>query len=177
MRITITIPVLAVVSVCIAQSHQDNSIGYQISKQSIVDKGPIYYELSYADCKSLIPQRGDETITEASLSLEEFKLMKTILLKAVKQHNRRVHNNKDFRIDLEVFGVQYIAYLTSKGEKFVWINGFDIKGNETFYPKQKTNFHSHIIGFDVLDGGNGYFNTLINLSKNGTAPIRIHGFA
>ena len=176
-RIIATVLVMLAAKTSTTQPHQDNLASYRLGKQALIVKEPTYYKLSFADCKSLIPQRGDETITEANLNPQEISLLKTELAQAVKRYNKKVHNNEIFKISLKDFGVQYIAYFNGKGEKIIWINGFNEKDIEIFYPKERTNYSSRIIGFDVLDGGNGYFNTFINLLNNKIAPISIHGFA
>jgi hypothetical protein len=172
-----TIMVVLATEMSVAQPHQDKLASYSLNKQNIVDEGPSYYKLSFADCKSLIPQKGDEIITEANLNPQEISLLKTELSKAIKRYNKQVHNNENFKISLGDFGVQYIAYFNGNGEKIIWINGFNEKDNKIFYPKEHINYSSRIIGFNVLDGGNGYFNTFINLSNNKVAPVSIHGFA
>jgi hypothetical protein len=86
-RIIATVLVMLAAKTSATQPHQDKLASYRLGKQVITDKEPTYYKLSFADCKSLTPQRGDETITEANLNPQEISLLKTELAKAVKRYN------------------------------------------------------------------------------------------
>lgn len=108
-----------------------------------------------------------------NLSQSELLQAEKILIKAIEKYNskeekrlielRKLYpyqkfNKKYFIIDLKNYNRQYIPAINEKGEKEIWINFFCDSTKEHPYWKKEVVF--------VLDGGNCYFNIVINLSKN-----------
>ncbi|HET9505410.1 MAG TPA: hypothetical protein VFO93_17840 [Hymenobacter sp.] len=86
------------------------------------------------------------------------------------RHNYEMYQYKSWQIMLGEYGVQYKVSINKKVEKIVWINAFCKESGFNF-----KNLDSEIV--NVLDGGNCFFNTTINIKSGEVAPIRIHGSA
>ncbi|MDJ0367075.1 hypothetical protein QMK33_18145 [Hymenobacter sp. H14-R3] len=138
---------------------------------------PIYYELNFDGFKNSLKfewELTQEEISEAHLSAQETKLMKKLLISALMAYNEYVDHNEYERVDLDGFGIQYVAYSNKKGEKISWINGFTLENN-SHNLEDASSFEAHAVL--VLDGGNRYFETTINLTTGTTDGIQIHGSA
>ena len=77
---------------------------------------------------------------------------------------------EDFIIDLKNYKRQYVAVISSNGEKEVWVNCFCSSFNSYVQ-----NWREEIIV--VQDGGNCYFNLKINLTKGEYYDFMINGVA
>lgn len=136
---------------------------------------PVYYKLSFNGFTSSMKfawELAKEEIIEAYLSPQETTRMKEILISDLMKYNEYVNYSEYERIDLDGFGIQYVAYYNKNREKIIWINGF----------KSNSNSHSlaDAVSFElyavcVLGGGNGYFETSINLTAGEATGIQIHG--
>ncbi|RZK27312.1 MAG: hypothetical protein EOO63_13765 [Hymenobacter sp.] len=137
---------------------------------------PTYYEVSFATAKSFIASWSNKEI-EAPTQLTDLEvaMMEVMLTEAVSNHNEQVNYSKYSALELGKYGVQYTPYLTKAGEKLIWINGFMLKKYESF-TNEKDGDYSQGVVF-VLDGGNNYFTTTINLTMQKIVPVRINGTA
>jgi hypothetical protein len=108
--------------------------------------------------------------SEIELSSDELIKMKKALRRAVNRYNYEMHEYKSWQIILGEYGVQYKMSISKKDEKIVWINGFCKDSGFNF-----KNLNSEVI--NVLDGGNCFFNTTIDIKSGEVAPIVIHGSA
>lgn len=138
---------------------------------------PVYYELNFDSFKKYIDfmrLNTHEIAYKASLSLQEIIAMKEILRQEVSEYNEQVEYSEYYRVDLVSFGIQYVPYFDKEGEKLIWLNGFT-KDSSFHRTKDSAYFESGVI--DVLDGGNGYFETTINLTTGKASGIQIHGSA
>ncbi|GAB3634536.1 hypothetical protein GCM10027422_01260 [Hymenobacter arcticus] len=138
---------------------------------------PVYYKLNFDGFKSSMKfawELAKEGIIEAQLSPPETTRMKEILISTLAAYNEYVDYNEYERVDLDGFGIQYVAYSNKKEEKIIWINGFTLKSN-WHSPEDASSFESYAVL--VLDGGNGYFETTINLTTGEATGIQIHGSA
>jgi hypothetical protein len=69
------------------------------------------------------------------------------------------------------YGVQYKVYLSKKGKKLIWINGF-CKEPSSISPYK--NLESEVVS--AFDGGSCFFRTEIDLRRKKAVPIGINGF-
>jgi len=139
---------------------------------------PVYFELEFEAFEKFtkfMGLRNHEVIASAQLSQQDVLKMRQLLPEAVMQYNERANYSHYSRIDLANFGLQYAGFLNKNGEKIIWINGFTLKNSPFCNPNDTSGFESNAVL--VLDGGNGYFDTTINLATEETDHIQIHGSA
>lgn len=98
----------------------------------------------------------------AQLTTEDFRTVEILLTKCLK--------NNDRDLDLEKYKRQYVVYINLKGEKEVYVNcfcsGYD---NEFNYWKKSL--------VQVLDGGECFFNVMINLTTHKYGHLYVNGYA
>ena len=70
-------------------------------------------------------------------------------------------------MNLDEYIIQYVPYLNSNGEKCVWVNCFCSAGN--FDWKNKL--------YGVEDGGNCYFDLIVNIASQQCQEIMVNGYA
>jgi hypothetical protein len=123
-----------------------------------------------------------ENVKPASLNNVELLQLDSILKVCIEEHNKRqlviydslVAANPqsnlrliNFIIDIKEYKRQYVPVINSKGDKEVWINSFcDDWGKD---------WRSEIL--IVEDGGNCYFNLIINLSDLSYRVFIVNGEA
>lgn len=106
----------------------------------------------------------------ATLSIAELKTLDSLFIPFVADDEG--HFAKDSighpKIDLSKnhYKKQYIAFLDEKGEKKVWVNCFCSAGSD---------WRNEIV--EVEDGGDCYFNLVINLSDNSYSFFYVNGEA
>jgi hypothetical protein len=138
---------------------------------------PVYYEINFDSFKNYVNfmhLTAHELANKASLSMRELAIMKQIVVKEVEEYNECVEYNEYRQIKLARFGVQYVSYFNKKREKLIWLNGFE-KDSSFYRLKDDFYFESNVV--EVEDGGNGYFETTINLTTGKASGIQIHGSA
>ncbi|MDJ0367072.1 hypothetical protein QMK33_18130 [Hymenobacter sp. H14-R3] len=124
-------------------------------------------------------------VAKAPLSPPEIALMKEMVIKAVEVHNERVNYSEYKQVILggvassrgyshPGYGIQYVAYFNEKQEKVIWINGF-AKASSFHSEEGSAYFEATVV--DAEDGGNGYFETILNLTTGRAADFSIHGSA
>jgi hypothetical protein len=144
---------------------------------------PVYYELNFDGFKKHMRLTAHEIVAEASLSAPEIALMKEMVIKAVEVHNECVNYSEYKQIILggmvsslgfsyPGYAIQYVAYFNKRQEKVIWINGF-AKASSFHSEERKSFFEATVV--DAEDGGNGYFETILNLTTGEAASVRIHG--
>jgi len=77
----------------------------------------------------------------------------------------KFHNRTSF-IHLTDYKRQYIPSLNDTGQRVVWINCFCEAHGE--------DWKKNIVGLDVMDGGNCFFNLKINLSDLTFREFAVH---
>ena len=138
-----------------------------------------YTVLEYGTKDALFAGRFPQGATATTLSDEEIACIEQILQAGVIEENKREltrfnelkRKMSDLKVDTIVFKKykrQYIAAITSGGEKIIWVNCLcsDFKND---------NWRKHIV--KVRDGGNCFFNVMISLSKKTYYDLRINGWA
>jgi hypothetical protein len=138
---------------------------------------PVYYELNFDSFKKYAEfmwSNAHEIANRATLSPQEIATMKEMVSEAVEEYNERIGYNQYYQVKLVNFGIQYAAYFNAKGEKVIWINGFT-KDSPFYRAEDNSYFESDVL--EVEDGGNGYFETTINLTTGKASGIQIHGSA
>lgn len=138
---------------------------------------PVYYELSFEGFRKYVEYMRLTThdiVDKVALSPQETVAMKAILVKSVDEYNERVEYSEYYQVTLAYFCIQYVAYFNKKREKVIWLNGFT-KECSFYSSKDSSYFESNVV--DVEDGGNGYFDTVINLATGKASGINIHGSA
>ena len=116
-----------------------------------------------------------------SLSNNEIQAIEGILKKCIDKHNiyqekeykknsqkypEYNFNRGDFIIDLSRYKRQYIPVINSRGEKEVWINCLCSSEWHKYW-------RDEIVM--VMDGGNCYFNVIINMSKKTYYNLMVNG--
>lgn len=135
----------------------------------------IYAVLSFNTSGNLIFKNA----TSTTLSKGEIIEVESIVKNCIKEYNTEQEKRfnatppelnlkkRDFLIDLTRYKRQYIPVINEKGEKEVWVNcfcsttGIDWKQNLVF----------------VFDGGNCYFNLVVNLTKKSYCQLMVNGNA
>ena len=143
------------------QRHYQNS---QLGEMSQLK----YYMLDVSVSKNCPEWLRANMVSPATLSNEEFELMKVVLQISITRYNLKIKGYSYFQITGQ-YGVQYLPYIDKKGRKQIWVNGF-CAGDE-MYQKPET-----VIAM-VFDGGSCFFNTLIRAGSRKTVFIGIHGLA
>ncbi|RZJ93114.1 MAG: hypothetical protein EOO60_05865 [Hymenobacter sp.] len=136
---------------------------------------PVYYKLSFNGFTSsmkFVWKLAKEEVIEACLSPQETTRMKEILISDLMEYNEYVSYSEYERIDLDNFGIQYVAYYNKKREKIIWINGFNLNSNSHSLA-DAASFELYAVC--VLGGGNEYFEISINLTTGEATGIQIHG--
>ena len=132
----------------------------------------------YIDSLKTIYNVLPEAATSSQLSESEFKLLKTLEQKSIKEYNQRTKQgfkkngqrnySRLYKIKkLKKYQIQYIPYLNEQGEKVVWINGFC----ENFDSDWKKEY------IYAFDGGNCFFTIRINLTRKICLSIGTNGYA
>ena len=116
---------------------------------------------------------------KATLSKREIKNIESILRQCIDKENAdeliRYNAAKlkdsnaqksDYIIALKKYVLQYIVSISPNGEKIIWVNCFCEPMN---------GWKDQVIG--VHDGGNCFFNVMINLSKKTYYDFRVNGWA
>ncbi len=112
------------------------------------------------------------------LSGEDVKNIEDILKACISTYNEELKIKDeskewydDYKIhDLDKYYRQYIPLINDKGELIIWVNGFcDLFGSDG--DGWKTNL------VEVMDGGNCYFNMMINLNTGHCYDISVNGYA
>ena len=89
----------------------------------------------------------------------------------VAMHNARSYIlEESMYIDLKKYRRQVVAVIGPNGEKQVWVNCFRISNNSDFDYWRQTIVR-------VRDGGNSFFNVIINLTKKACFDFIINGDA
>ena len=83
-----------------------------------------------------------------------------------KYPNQRFYS-KDFTIELKDYGRQYIAALSDKGDKVVYVNCYCNPAEFSYRDKELV---------DVDDGGNCYFDFKVDLNKNEIFDFATNGW-
>jgi hypothetical protein len=86
-----------------------------------------------------------------------------------KRKNRVPFNKNDMLIELNKYKRQLIAVINPNGQREVWVNCFRPFTNFDY------SYWRHTI-VRVNDGGNFFFNVLINLTTNKYYDFRVNGF-
>ena len=123
-----------------------------------------------------------KSATSATLSNEDLLEVERILNTSIKKYNKeqqkqfdsvsKAHpdynlKKEDFVIELKRYKRQYIPVISDKGYKEVWVNCFCYTRDSTW--KQKVIF--------VKDGGNCFFNLVINLTNKSYYRLTVNGEA
>jgi hypothetical protein len=123
-----------------------------------------------------------DNATSATLSKDDLLEVERILKNSIKEYNKEqqrqfeavseAHSDyklkkEDFIIDLKRYKRQYIPVINKKGDKEVWVNCFCSTSDSTW--KQNVVF--------VKDGGNCYFNLVINLTNKSFYRFTVNGEA
>ncbi|RZM14116.1 MAG: hypothetical protein EOO88_44295 [Pedobacter sp.] len=114
----------------------------------------------------------DSTEVKAT-SLNEIEIFEVhyLVAKAIREYNANIDSAdwKWYAADLQkgLFNRQYIPVINGKGEKVVWVNFFCDAGNKAW---RTTEVFVH-------DGGNCYFNLLVNLTTKSTSDFFVNGYA
>ncbi|MEP6901953.1 MAG: cystatin domain-containing protein [Actinomycetota bacterium] len=98
-----------------------------------------------------------------TLSDDESAEVKSLLKKAVGEHNSKQNNNNQV-INIEKYKFQFVSAINSKGEKEVWANSFCTDFED---------WQKQIVQVD--DGGKCFFNLYINLTKKSYDRFSING--
>jgi hypothetical protein len=143
------------------QSSQNNDI----IKTSI--EGVDYVILSKDD---VWVKKWFENYFEAELTFDDIENINNILYDAVENYNKTMKQDFEKDIVLSNYKRQYIAVINKNGEKEVYVNCFNNKRIEdNGYWKTE-----YVL---VLDGGNNYFQVMINLSKKIYYNFFANGYA
>jgi hypothetical protein len=104
------------------------------------------------------------------LTTNDLEIINKILQDAVNKYNNGKKFSWENNIKLEEYKRQYIAIINNNGEKEVYVNCFRSKSIENGdYWKNEFIF--------VLDGGNNFFNVIINLTKMMYYDFMTNGYA
>ncbi len=166
--------ILLVFLLTVSCKQSDNNIS---NKPSIVDTSK-YSIIQFSNS-------GDWFFKDAkpsNLTTAEIQNAEAVLLKCIENYNSEQQKQfdkiskehpeynlklQDFIIDLKKYKRQYVPVLTKKGQKEVWINFFCETSNK--------NWRKEIIHVD--DGGNCYFNVIINLTTKTYHELMVNGVA
>ena len=128
-----------------------------------------YVIFPYSNSDNYISRKFTSNSVAASLTEKEISALEPILDKCLKEYNikqEQVYNDthqkypeakrQDFMIDdIKKYKIQFIAAITPKGDKIIWVNCFC--SNVDYWKKQVV--HDY-------DGGKCYFNLMIDLTKS-----------
>jgi hypothetical protein len=118
----------------------------------------------------------------ANLSLEEIEEVELLMKKCITEYNREQEaqfekmkrdlpklklKKEDFLISLDNYYRQYVPMINEKGEKEIWIN--------CFCADFDTEWKNQLILVD--DGGNCFFNLMINLDGMSFYDLMVNGHA
>ena len=137
----------------------------------------IPYDASDARMNRFATSRFPTGSVATSLTEKEIETIEPLFEESIERYNagqeniyERIHakhsdvKRGDFIIDAGKYKRQYIAVVTPTGEKLVWINCFcDTNGN----------WKKDIV--EMLDGGNCFFNVMINLTKGKYYNFSVNG--
>jgi hypothetical protein len=138
---------------------------------------PVYYRIKLPFYKRVMSDSSKyKNNKEIVLDSVELDLMKSKLLEAVVKYNHSVHGNEHYAIDLDKYGIQYVAFADNSNVKRIWIHGFDTtdyaKIKKDLNGRYKEDFYIRVIvGFE---GEKKYFTSIINLAEEQPAKISIN---
>jgi hypothetical protein len=117
----------------------------------------------------ILKKTGPKDSKTLSLNETELSLVNDILKKAVLENSIITDSSRSYRrlLNIESYNRQYHAY-SMKGQKLVFVNCFC--GDPKYFPYWKKELVT------VLDGGNCFFNVIINLSTQSHVQLRINGY-
>jgi hypothetical protein len=144
----------------IAKAIQDLRAQYESKAQKIDDSGFAVFGYAAGE-HSWIFKKG-QAVTLTAIEIAE---VKKLLQKAVDEYNSG-QNNNDGLIKLDEYKFQFVAVLSEKGEKEVWINSFCTDFED---------WREQIVQVD--DGGKCFFNLHVNLTKKSFDRLSVNGVA
>jgi hypothetical protein len=107
-----------------------------------------------------------KNFSEGELTTDDLEQINEILNFAVENYNKKMEKD----IILSRYKRQYIAFFNKNGEKEVWVNCFNSKHIEN------ANYWKTEVVV-VMDGGNNFFQLIINLSKTTYYDFWVNGYA
>jgi hypothetical protein len=149
-----------------------------------------FLDLNYAvlefNAKSIYQLNDIKGAVPASLSAEELTKTADLLTHCIATYNKSqaeyyatiIKKQPDYSlpiswytIDLPTYKRQYVPFVSATGEKEVWVNCFCTDG-----ASWKHDYWREDVVF-VMDGGNCYFNVMINLTKGLCYDLMVNGHA
>lgn len=107
------------------------------------------------------------------LTNQDLKALNKLLNDCIQTHNIKQDTTKEFNefIDLRKYKIQYVPFISSNGQRKVYVNGFC----NYYWNYDSTGWKKYIIQVD--DGGSCYFHLTINLTENKYEDLFTNGFA
>ncbi len=133
------------------------------------------------------PHHKGDTLTNKwfTPSLDEIILVETVLQAQLKNQTPKAKYN-DARIvagRLKKYYRQYVGYINRKGEKCIYINGLLKESVKEFYTSRRPYGGGDEVSLlyddlvDVMDGGNEFWNAVINLETKQIITFYANGVA
>ena len=106
------------------------------------------------------------------LTNQDLKSVDKIFNDCIQIHNSKQDTTKEFNefIDLKKYKIQYVPFISSNGQKKVYINAFC----NYYWNFESTGWKRHLI--EVKDGGSCFFHLTINLTDNNYEEFYTNGY-
>jgi hypothetical protein len=106
------------------------------------------------------------------LTNQDLKTVDKLLNECIQTHNLKQDTTKEFNefIDLKKYKVQYIPFISSKGQRKVYVNAFC----NYYWNFDSTGWKKYVVQVD--DGGSCFFHLTINLTENKYEEFYTNGY-
>lgn len=106
------------------------------------------------------------------LTNQDLKSLDKLFNDCIQTHNSKQDSTKEFNefIDLRKYKIQYVPFISSKGEKKVYVNAFC----NHYWNFDSTGWKKYLIS--VNDGGSCFFHLTINLTENKYENFYTNGY-
>jgi len=107
--------------------------------------------------------------SSTELTKQDLKIIYGLLTACINSHNfnRDTTNTFSKYIHLSKYKLQYVPFIDSKGDKKVYINGFCVLDDFTYWKQTLV---------DVADGGSCFFHVTLNLTTNKYEKLFINAY-
>jgi hypothetical protein len=106
------------------------------------------------------------------LTNQDLKTIDKLLNECIQTHNFKQDTTKEFTefIDLKKYKIQYIPFMSSNGQRKVYVNAFC----NYYWNFDSTGWKKYIVQVD--DGGSCFFHLTINLTENKYEEFYTNGY-